>query len=235
MTNFNDGIMLVDKPIGFTSHDIVSIVRRNLNFSKVGHAGTLDPMATGLLIMLLGKFTKKSICFSDYDKEYETTLCLGVATDSGDKEGKVTEERDLTLFSEKVKNIEHIFKSFLGEIRQVPPMFSAKKVKGKKLYEFARKGIILEREPELRVIKDIAILDISLPHVTFRVKCSKGTYVRQLGHDLGEKIGCGAHLISLRRTKIGPFSVKNALPLDALQSPGGRNAVRIHENILQPK
>ncbi|MCQ9206740.1 MAG: tRNA pseudouridine(55) synthase TruB [Omnitrophica bacterium] len=233
--NYNEGIMLVDKPLGFTSHDIVAIVRRNLNFSKVGHAGTLDPMATGLLIMLLGRFTKKSIYFSNYDKEYEATLRLGVATDSGDKEGKVTEEKDLGPFGEKIKNIEHAFKSFLGEIRQVPPMFSAKKVKGKKLYEFARKGITLKREPKLIVIKDIVILDISLPHVTFRVKCSKGTYVRQLGHDMGEKIGCGAHLVSLRRTKIGPFSVKDALSLDELRSPAGSRNTRIHENILQLK
>lgn len=233
--NYSEGIMLVDKPAGFTSHDIVNIVRRNLNFSKVGHAGTLDPMATGLLVMLLGRFTKRSIYFSNYDKEYDSTLRLGVATDSGDKEGRVTEERDLDLFGEKIKNIEHTFKSFLGEIRQVPPMFSAKKIKGKKLYEFARKGITVKREPKLCVIKDIAILDISLPHVTFRVKCSKGTYIRQLGHDVGEKIGCGAHLVSLRRTKIGPFSVKDALSLDELQFPGGSRDARINENILQLK
>jgi len=219
-----EGMVLVDKPAGITSHDAVDFIRKKFKIKKVGHAGTLDPMATGLLVILLGRFTKRSAEFSGYDKEYEARLCLGSVTDTLDKEGTLTEEKDLSLYKQEIENMGKIFESFTGEIEQLPPMFSAKKIGGKKLYEFARKGIVLERKPKKVLIKNLEILNIDLPYVTFRLRCSKGTYVRQLAHDIGEKIGCGAHLDRLRRTKIGPFSIQYALTLDRLE----------HENILQP-
>ena len=225
------GIILIDKPGGLTSHDVVDSIRRNFGFKKVGHAGTLDPMATGLLIILLGKSTKKSLHFSNYDKEYEAELCLGVSTDTGDKEGKILEKKNLNSYADNIKNIEKVFASFRGEIEQVPPMYSAKKVKGKKLYELARKGIVLKREPKKVLIEKIEILNISLPHVTFYVKCSKGTYIRQLAHDIGCVLGPGAHLTSLKRTKIGPYGLEKAFGLDELK-PSGKI---FYENILQPK
>lgn len=229
--NCNDGLILVDKPCGLTSHDIVDFVRKRFGFKKVGHAGTLDPMATGLLLLLLGRFTKKSAYFSRYDKEYEAALRLGVSTDTGDKEGDILEEKNLDLYIEAIKNIESVFRLFQGRIRQVPPMYSAKKIKGRKLYELARRGIILKREPKEIFIKEIRILNISLPYVTFYVKCSKGTYIRQLAHDIGGRIGCGSHLTSLKRTKIGHFSLRDAVPFEKLRNE--KNTV--YENILQPE
>ena len=222
--NYNEGILLVDKPSGLTSHDIVDFVRKEFGFKKVGHAGTLDPAATGLLIILIGSFTKRSAFFSGYDKEYEARLRLGVSTDTGDKEGRILEERDWNLYAEDIKNIEETLMAFRGEIRQVPPMYSAKKIKGRKLYEFARMGVVLERRPRLVSIREISVSDVSPPYIDFFVRCSKGTYIRQLAHDIGEMIGCGAHLVSLRRTKIGPFSVGEAVPFANLS----------YENILQP-
>ena len=229
--NSNEGIILIDKPHGLTSHDIVDRIRKTFGIKKVGHAGTLDPMATGLLIILLGRFTKKSNSFSDYDKEYEAVLSLGTSTDTGDKEGSITEKKDLNLYREAIKDIENIFASFRGKIRQVPPMYSAKKIKGKKLYELARRGIVLEREPKIVNIQEIRLLDISPPQVRFYVKCSKGTYIRQLACDIGQKIGCGAHLVSLKRTKIGPFSVSEAVQFDRVS----REKDTFYENILQPE
>jgi tRNA pseudouridine55 synthase len=228
-----EGIILIDKPSGPTSHDIVDFIRKRFQFRKVGHAGTLDPMATGLLIILLDGFTKKSSQFSNYDKEYEAVLCLGRSTDTGDKEGAVTEKRTLDLYAEALtaKNIEKTLECFRGEIKQVPPMYSAKKIKGKKLYELARKGKTLKREPKIVSINEIKLLNIDLPYVTIYVKCSKGTYIRQLASDIGERIGCLAHLSSLIRTKIGHFDIKDAFTLEKL-----KNEENIfYENILQPQ
>lgn len=223
------GIILIDKPSGLTSHDVVDSIRKSFRFKKVGHAGTLDPMATGLLIVLLGKSTKKSLHFTNYDKEYEAELCLGISTDTGDKEGKVLERKDLDLYRDNIKDIEKVFASFCGKISQTPPMYSAKKIRGKKLYELARKGAVLKREPKVVSIEEIKILNISLPHVTFYVKCSKGTYIRQLAHDIGEGLGLGAHLTSLKRTKIGPYSVSKAVGLNSVKA--SENI--FYENILQ--
>ncbi len=234
--NFPDGIILIDKPGGPTSHDIVDFVRKKFRFRKVGHAGTLDPMATGLLILLLGAFTKKSSHFSNYDKEYEAVFCLGVSTDTGDKEGNIVERKNPDLYVRKnltVKNIERVFEHFRGEIRQVPPMYSAKKIKGKKLYELARRGIVLRREPKVVFINEIKLLNISLPYVTIYVKCSKGTYIRQLAHDIGERVGCGAHLVSLVRTRIGSFDIQDAVPFGQLSA--GTAEEIFYENILQPE
>jgi tRNA pseudouridine55 synthase len=223
--SFKGGIALVDKPEGLTSHDVVDFVRRKFGFKKVGHAGTLDPMATGLLIILLEGFTKRSVHFSNYDKEYEAELCLGARSDTGDREGKITEKKDWRLGVRSAGDVERVFASFRGEIRQVPPMYSAKKIKGKKLYELARKGKTVAREPRAVTIKEIKILDAAFPRVSFYVKCSKGTYIRQLAHDLGEKIGAGAYLAALRRTGVGPFKIRDAVSCDNLS----------YENILQPE
>jgi len=214
--NYKEGILLVDKPSGPTSHDIVDFIRRKYRVKKVGHAGTLDPMACGLLIILLGSFTKKSIQFSNYDKEYEARLLLGVSTDTADKEGKIVETKPLEEYEKGIREIENTLATFRGHIRQVPPMFSAKKIKGKKLYELARKGIVAKREPKEIYIEELKLLSLSLPEVSFYIKCSKGTYIRQLAHDIGERIGCGAHLVHLKRTKIGPYSNENAVPFNEL-------------------
>lgn len=228
--NSRDGIILVYKNAGMTSHDVVDLIRRKFAFKKVGHAGTLDPMARGLLIILLGAFTKKSLKFSGYDKEYRAVLCLGLSTDTGDGEGKVISKKDVMAYDVDAGRIKDIFSSFRGRTRQVPPMYSAKKIGGKKLYELARKGMVVKREPREIFIESIKVLDVSLPRVTFHVKCSKGTYVRQLAHDIGERIGCGAHLVSLERTKIGPFSASEALPLERIS---GEKI--LYENILRPE
>ena len=206
--NSEGGIVLIDKEKGFTSHDVVDLIRRRTKFKKVGHAGTLDPMATGLLIILLGSFTKRSNQFLNYDKEYDTEICLGISTDTADSEGKALEKKEIKVNEDDIKNV---FLSFVGEIPQVPPMFSAKKVNGKPLYKLARKGIVLERSPKIVSIKRIEIKNISLPKVKCSIECSKGTYIRQLAHDIGDKLGCGAHLTGLRRTKIGHFSLENAV------------------------
>ena len=227
--NSKEGILLVDKPSGFTSHDVVAFVRKRFNFRKVGHAGTLDPMATGLLILLLEGFTKRSVYFSNYDKEYKSVLRLGISTDTGDKEGNITEEKDPGNIN--LEKLKEVFSSFRGKIKQIPPMYSAKKIKGKKLYELARKGKVLKRDPKELFIEKLEILDVALPDVTFYVKCSKGTYIRQLAHDIGESLGCGAHLISLERTKIGPFSLEEAVKIESLKEKKDI----IDENILQPR
>jgi len=229
--NSEGGIVLVDKEKGFTSHDVVDLIRRRTKFKKVGHAGTLDPMATGLLIMLLGSFTKRSNQFLNYDKEYDAEICLGVSTDTADSEGKILEEKEVKVNEAEIKDV---FLSFVGEISQVPPMFSAKKVNGKPLYKLARKGIVLERSPKIVSVKRIEINDISLPKVKCSIECSKGTYIRQLAHDIGSKLGCGAHLTDLRRTKIGPFSIENAISSEEFRKQS-KEENSIYENILQPK
>ena len=230
MYSNREGIILVNKPEGATSHDVVDFIRKRFRIKKVGHAGTLDPMATGLLIILLGSFTKKSLSFSSLDKEYEAIMRLGISTDTGDKEGNVLEERDPGLFSESIKNIDDILSCFQGSIMQVPPMFSAKKVNGKKLYELARRGVSIKREPVSIVIKEIKRLSKDGPLVKIYVKCSKGTYIRQLAHDIGEKIGCGAHLVGLERIGIGDFSVRDALSAEEIKG----EEKKFDENILQP-
>lgn len=232
-----EGILLVDKPSGMTSHDVVGAIRKRFHIKKVGHAGTLDPMATGLLIILLGRFTKAQEKFLNYDKSYEACLKLGVSTDSGDADGKITEEKETGLSSGDAKRVEEAVLSFSGEISQVPPMYSAKKIKGKKLYELARKGVTVKREPRKVVIKEIKVTDISFPNVTFYTTCSKGTYIRQLGIDIAGKIGCGGHLTSLRRTAIGPFDVNKAVAFNELVTEGTGSAQeeKLYENILQPE
>ena len=208
MNNDIFGILIVDKEKGMTSHDVVSFVRRRFKIKKVGHAGTLDPMATGVIVLLLGKATKLSNTFLSQDKEYEAVMKLGEISTTGDSEGVVS-VTNCIIPGEKEILKEAL--AFLGTIKQIPPMFSAKKVKGKPLYKLARKGMHIEREPVDVEIKELEIVEIREPYVKFRVLCSKGTYIRQLASDLGDKLGCGAYLTELRRTLSGEFSLKNAV------------------------
>jgi len=225
-----DGIILIDKPRGMTSHDVVDFIRKRFACRKAGHAGTLDPMASGLLIILLGSFTKKSNHFLNCDKEYEARIFLGIATDTGDAVGNIRERRAVPAGVFDVDAVENALKFFRGPISQIPPMYSAKKIKGRKLYELARKGIVVKRQSREVFIKELKVLDISPPEIGIRVKCSKGTYIRQLAEDIGERMGCGAHLSFLRRTGIGRFLLHDAVAFEQLSSPD-----IFYESILQPE
>jgi len=207
-----DGILVIDKPAGITSHDVVDTVRRRFNMRRVGHAGTLDPMATGVLVILMGKATKLSNTFMSEDKEYIATLFLGKATDTQDSEGRVVREKKLSgLEGDSVRKA---LGSFVGEMMQVPPMVSAKKYKGKKLYELARKGKTVKREPCPITVREIELLNFDPPEIVFRVRCSKGTYVRTLCEDIGKSLGYPAHMSALKRTRSGRFSLQEASELD---------------------
>ncbi len=203
-----EGILLVDKPQGITSHDVVDKIRRLYGTRRVGHAGTLDPMATGLLIILVGKATKASQYLMSQEKEYIGQATLGATTDSQDADGEVTETKPVPEISEQ--QIKDVLKSMLGDQYQTPPMHSAKKVGGKKLYELARKGIEIEREPRFIRINLFNLENWASPNIQFRVQCTKGTYVRTIAFDLGNKLGPGAHLSMLRRTISGSLNVDKA-------------------------
>lgn len=221
------GILFIDKPIGITSHDVVDRVRRTLGMRRVGHAGTLDPMATGLLIVLVGQATKVSQFLMGLDKTYVGTLKLGETTDSHDADGQVVSTRPVTGITPE--KLTEVMKNFLGDQYQTPPMFSAKKQGGQTLYKLARRGIEVEREPRFIRINRLEVLSVELPSATFEVACSKGTYIRTLAHDIGEKLGCGAHLTALRRTLIDKFSVTDAVKLEDfenLDEVGIRTAVK---------
>ena len=210
-----DGILAVDKPQGMTSHDIVAFIRKHFGFKKVGHAGTLDPIATGLLVILIGRYTRSSNLFINDDKEYVATLVLGARSDTGDAWGKVIPSGKEIIFTND--RIEGTFKRFLGEIYQTPPAYSAIKYKGRKLYELARKNISVEIKPRKIHIKELEIMKLALPEITFRVRCSKGTYVRQLCADIGDSLGCGGYMSGLRRTRSGKFSLDEALSMEELK------------------
>lgn len=210
-----EGILLVDKPQGITSHDVVDRLRRKLRMKKIGHAGTLDPLATGLLIMLIGKATKVSQFLISLDKAYEGTFLLGVETDSQDADGEVVAEKPLPDGLTKEMILQEM-QGFLGDQYQTPPMFSAKKIDGVPLYKMARKGKTVEREPRFIRVNELRLDDWQSPSGKFIMDCSKGTYVRTVVHDLGQRLGCGAHLQSLRRTRIDQFSISDALTLDQI-------------------
>ncbi|MBI4846453.1 MAG: tRNA pseudouridine(55) synthase TruB [Candidatus Omnitrophica bacterium] len=214
MNNEIKGILLVDKPAGITSHDVINIFRKKLDTRRIGHAGTLDPLATGLLIVLVGKATKESQYFSSLSKCYEVGMTLGVKTKTADREGELVEKKAVPGFTHE--DIHDALINFRGASRQVPPMYSAKKVKGKKLYQLARKGIEIKRDPHDITIFDIKIERIVLPEVFFSVVCSKGTYVRTLCEDIGERLGCGAHMSALRRAGIGEYNVADAVDLNTV-------------------
>ena len=207
-----DGALLIDKPAGPTSHDVVDFIRRQFGIKKVGHCGTLDPNATGLLIIVLGRGTKLSEKLMSDDKVYEGTMKFGVTTNSYDAEGEMLETRPVPPLT--VEPLNELASTFVGDLMQMPPMVSAIKKDGVPLYKLARQGIEVEREPRLVHLYSFRFTDYREPLGAFRVACTKGTYVRSLAHDLGQKIGCGAHLATLRRTASGKFDVADAKPLD---------------------
>lgn len=214
-----NGILIMDKPKGITSHDVVNIVRKVFNTKRVGHAGTLDPIATGVLVILIGEATKKSEALLNDDKSYTATLRLGLATDTGDSSGKSTRAGSVDgLEHDAVKNA---IMNFTGEIEQTPPMYSAVKFKGRNLYKWARKGIEVPRKARKINIKEIDIKKISLPDVIFDVTCSKGTYIRQLCADIGDKLGCGGHMAELRRTRSGAYGISQAITVEKLKALNG--------------
>jgi tRNA pseudouridine55 synthase len=217
------GILIVDKPAGMTSHDVVDKLRRRFGWQKVGHAGTLDPLATGVLILLVGAATRAQSRFLNDDKEYRGRMKLGVETSTHDAEGEVTARAEGPVaFSREA--IEAAVAGFRGEQRQLPPMVSAVKHKGKPLYKYARKGETIEREERAITIHRLDVVAAEGDEVELDVRCSKGTYVRTLAHDIGRKLGCGGHLVTLRRTRSGPFRVEDAVALDALLALSGAEA-----------
>jgi len=211
-----DGVLPIDKASGMTSHDVVAIVRRVLNTKKVGHCGTLDPMATGLLLLTLGRGTKIQDLLMSEDKEYVGTLKLGETTDSQDADGEITSTNPIPELS--AEQLKTAFAKYDGDFYQTPPMVSAIKKDGVALYKLARQGKTIEREPRFVHIYAHQILGTRLPEVDFRVVCSKGFYVRTYAHDIGHDLGCGAHLNALRRTKSGRFDVEMAFPADQLKT-----------------
>ena len=214
-----EGILLVDKPSGITSHNIVDRLRKKLNMKKIGHAGTLDPLATGLMIMLIGKATKVSQFLINLDKAYEGIFKLGEETDSQDSDGEVVNKKGLPE-NLSVEMIEDVMKEFLGDQYQTPPMFSAKKINGVALYKMARKGKTVDREPRVIRINELSLRGWNSPEGQFYMDCSKGTYVRTVFHDLGQKLGCGGHLTSLRRTKINDFTIEGVPSLEEIETMG---------------
>ena len=216
LTATPDGVLLVDKAPGMTSHDVVAIVRRRLQMKKVGHCGTLDPIATGLLLLTLGRGTKIQDLLMSEDKEYSGTMILGISTDTQDSAGNVVEERAVPELDEAA--IRAAFEKYAGDFYQMPPMVSAIKQGGVPLYKLARQGKTVEREPRLVHVYRYSIDRIALPEIDFTVVCSKGFYVRTYAHDIGGTLGCGAHLKNLRRTKSGRFSVEGAITVDELKS-----------------
>jgi tRNA pseudouridine55 synthase len=217
------GALLVDKAPEWTSHDVVNLVRRRFGFRKVGHCGTLDPGATGLLVVVLERATKLSAQLMGGDKLYEGTLRLGVETFSQDSDGEVTATHELGPLT--AEDVCAAAAGFVGDIQQIPPMVSAVKQNGQPLYKRARRGQVVEREPRSVTVHAFEILRVELPDVSFRVKCSKGTYVRTLAADLGTRLGCGAHLCGLRRLASGPFQVEDAVPVAELKSWDDRERV----------
>jgi tRNA pseudouridine55 synthase len=217
MKNKISGFILIDKPSGMTSHDVVDYLRKITKIRKIGHAGTLDPIATGLLILGIGReATKKLSKFQKLDKEYVAKIRLGAISDTFDREGKILILKTIKI--PKEKEIEKVLKGFEGELLQSPPPYSAKRIKGVRLYELARKGILVKTKPKKVKIYKIEMLKYEWPYLKIKVSCSSGTYIRSLANDIGQKLGCGGYVENLRRTKIGNFKVENAQKLENLNS-----------------
>lgn len=204
-------VILVDKPLNWTSFDVVGKIRRAIGVSKVGHAGTLDPMATGLLIVCTGKKTKEVLSFQDLEKTYTGTILLGKKSKSMDLETELIGDADISSITNE--EILSVREKFIGKIMQIPPMYSAIKFKGKSLYDIARKGKSIDLKPREVTVYKFDILEINKPYVKFEVRCSKGTYIRSIANDFGEALGCGGVLHSLRRSAIGNYSVDEALSI----------------------
>jgi tRNA pseudouridine55 synthase len=213
------GVLVVDKPVGLTSHDVVQIIRRGTSIRRAGHTGTLDPRASGVLVILIGPAVRLSEYVSASDKRYQATIRLGVSTDTYDAEGEYVEETRPTVSVHDIseEQFQDALLQFVGEIKQVPPPYSAVKIQGRKAYEIARNGEEVELEPRTIHVYNLDLLEWSPPEAVVDVFCSSGTYVRSLANDLGKVLGCGAHLIGLRRTKSGRFTLRDAVPLRRLQ------------------
>jgi tRNA pseudouridine55 synthase len=210
-----DGILIVDKPSGITSHDVVDFMRKRFRIKKVGHAGTLDPQASGVLLLLVGKATKISSILSCYDKEYLASLTLGIATDTQDQTGQIIKRDQVGPIT--IDEVRDVFGQFLGEGRQVPPMFSALKYKGQRLYQLARRGLEVKRKPRRIIIHKLKITKFLLPDIDFRIECSKGTYVRTLCVDIAGRLKLPGYMSKLRRVSCGPFKIDQAFGLQRLQ------------------
>jgi tRNA pseudouridine55 synthase len=214
--NVVSGVLVVDKPVGLTSHDVVQIIRKGTGIRRAGHTGTLDPRASGVLVVLVGPAVRLSEYVSASDKRYQATIRLGQSTDTYDSEGVLSGEPvDVSKLSEEA--FEDLLQGFIGEIQQVPPAYSAVKVKGKKAYERARNGEEVELEPRTINVYSLELLEWAPPETVIDVFCSSGTYVRSLANDLGENLGVGAHLVGLRRTKSGRFTLRDAVSLRRLR------------------
>ncbi len=213
--NAISGVLVVDKPVGMTSHDVVQAVRNGTGLRRAGHTGTLDPRASGVLVILVGPAVRLSEYVSASDKRYQAIIRMGGTTDTFDAEGKVTPSEVPLNVTEA--QFEEALKTFVGEIEQTPPAYSAVKVQGRKAYEMARKGEEVELAPRIITVHHLEVLEWAPPEVVIDVHCSSGTYVRSLANDLGVKLGCGAYLVGLRRTKSGRFSLRDAIPLRKLQ------------------
>ncbi len=215
LKNAISGVLVVDKPVGLTSHDVVQIVRKGTNIRRAGHTGTLDPRASGVLVILVGPAVRLSEYVSASDKRYQAVVRLGASTDTYDADGRIVSTSPVDKINEE--QFEEALQTFVGEIEQVPPPYSAVKIKGRKAYEMAREGEEIDLAPRRIKVYSLELLEWAPPEAVIDVYCSSGTYVRSLAHDLGEKLGCGAHLIGLRRTKSGRFTLRDAVPLRRLR------------------
>lgn len=216
MSELKSGFILINKPVGPTSHDIIAKLRKITGIKKIGHAGTLDPFASGVLIVAIGREATREISkYVKLDKEYVATLHLGATTNTYDNEGEKTKVRNEKL---ELRKIKEVLEKFIGEQKQIPPMFSAKKVGGKKLYDLARKGIEIKREPVEVNIYELEMLEYNWPILKIRTKVSSGTYIRSLGHDIGQALGCGAYLEWLERRAIGEFNICKSIFLEQLKA-----------------
>jgi len=213
--NAISGVLVVDKPVGMTSHDVVQVIRNGTGLRRAGHTGTLDPRASGVLVVLVGPAVRLSEFVSASDKRYQAIIRLGSATDTFDADGKITQPEQQVNVTED--QFEKVLATFVGEIEQVPPPYSAVKVQGRKAYEMARQGEEVELAPRKITVHHLEVLEWAPPEVVIDVHCSSGTYVRSLANDLGNTLGCGAYLVGLRRTKSGRFSLRDATPLRKLQ------------------
>lgn len=212
--NLISGVIVIDKPIGMTSHDVVQIVRKGTNIRRAGHTGTLDPRASGVLVILVGPAVRLSEYVSASDKRYQAVIQLGTTTDTYDADGRVLSTTSVDISE---KQFDDVLQSFVGQIEQIPPPYSSVKVKGRHAYDMARNGEEVDLEPRTINVYNLDLLEWAPPEAVIDVYCSSGTYVRSLAHDLGEKLGCGAHLIGLRRTKSGRFTLRDAVPLRKLR------------------
>jgi len=218
-----DGLLIVDKPEGLTSLEVVRKIKHWFSVERAGHIGTLDPFATGVLPVVLNEGRKLVPFLEEGPKEYEAMMKLGEETTTDDPTGEVISQKPFDGVT--IEWIQAVFKSFLGRIQQTPPMFSAVKIKGDPLYRWARKGMEIERKERTVNVSELEVQGIDIPKIRFRVSCSPGTYIRALARDVGRKIGCGAHLVSLRRIRSGPFHLKQAIPWEHLKSLSGRDSL----------